>query len=81
VYQLLVLNLPLSFSWQQLRDLASSYTEVVSVDLMVDQVTGRSRGMGLVGFGTKEEADYAMEEMQGIEVEGRRLEVRKEDAE
>lgn len=42
---------------------------------MVDRESGRSRGFGFVTFGTEEEANAAVENMNDQELDGRRIRV------
>ena len=48
---------------------------VTSVNVMVDKVTGRSRGFAFVEFATSEEANKAVELFHGKEFQGRALTV------
>ena len=48
---------------------------VTSVNVMVDKVTGRSRGFAFVEFATSEEANKAVEQFHGKEFQGRALTV------
>lgn len=48
---------------------------VVSAMVMMDKMTGRSRGFGFVEMGSEEEAQAAIQMWDGQELEGRRLKV------
>ncbi len=48
---------------------------VTSVNLMLDKMTGRSRGFAFVEFATAEEAAKAVEQFHGKEFQGRALTV------
>ncbi|MFM2415275.1 MAG: hypothetical protein RI911_968 [Candidatus Parcubacteria bacterium] len=48
---------------------------VVSASVVMERETGRSRGFGFVEFATAEEAQAAVEKLNGVELEGRALNV------
>lgn len=48
---------------------------VSSARVICDREGGRSRGFGFVEIGTREDADRAIGEMNGLDVEGRVLQV------
>ena len=48
---------------------------VESVQLMIDRDTGRSRGFAFVEMGSEEDARTAIESVDGVELDGRRLRV------
>lgn len=59
-------------------DLHSAFAEhgtVVEANVMLDRETGRSRGFGFVTMHSDEEAQTAMNAMNGTEVDGRSLTV------
>jgi cold-inducible RNA-binding protein len=49
--------------------------QVSSARVICDREGGRSRGFGFVEIGTREDADKAIGEMNGLDVEGRALQV------
>jgi RNA recognition motif-containing protein len=49
--------------------------EPISVQLMTDRMTGQSRGFGFVEVGTDQEAQAAIEQLHGKDVDGRALTV------
>lgn len=53
----------------------SSAGEVVDVYLPADRATGRPRGFAFVEFASEDEAEKAIEEFDGKEMEGRPLRV------
>lgn len=73
--EIFVGNLPFSINWQALKDLMRKAGEVVRADVRTDN-WGKSRGFGTVVFSTEEEATRAVEEFQGFEIEGRKLDTR-----
>lgn len=60
---------------QTLREHFSHIGEVTDAKVMTDRETGRSRGFGFVEFKTIEEAEQAMNKLDGQELEGRTLKV------
>jgi RNA recognition motif-containing protein len=48
---------------------------VTSVNLMLDKVTGKSRGFAFIEFATAEEANKAVEQLHNKEFQGRALTV------
>ena len=59
----------------QLRELFSSHGTVESATVVTDKYTDRSRGFGFVEMGTQQEAESAIEALNGIQHEGRTLTV------
>jgi len=49
--------------------------EVVETQLILDRMTGRSRGFGFVVMATADEARKAIEQMDGTDLDGRALRV------
>jgi cold-inducible RNA-binding protein len=49
---------------------------VTSARVICDREGGRSRGFGFVEFGSEDEAQRAIEELNGIEVQGRKIVVK-----
>ena len=58
-----------------LREFFGQSGTVVSASVVTDQATGRSRGFGFVEMATAEEADKAVTDINGRELDGRRLNV------
>jgi RNA recognition motif-containing protein len=73
--KLFVGNLPWSVDDASLEELFSSYGEVTSARVITDRESGKSRGFGFVEFESSEDAETAMNEMDGTDVEGRELNV------
>lgn len=73
VAKLYVGNLPYSLEEAKLQELFSQHGSVVSVRIITDRFTGRSKGFGFVEMGSKEEADRAAAALNGTEVEGRTI--------
>lgn len=73
--EIFVGNLPFSTTWYSLKDLMRKAGQVVRADVRLDSA-GKSRGFGTVVFATEEAAAKAVEEFQGYEIEGRKLDTR-----
>lgn len=73
--QLYVGNLPWDTNWQQLKDLFRNVGEVERADI-AEYPDGRSRGFGIIRYTTAADAWQAIERMNGMEIEGRLIEVR-----
>lgn len=58
-----------------LKEMFSSFGEVTSAQIIMDRDSGRSKGFGFVEFNTTDEAQAAIDEMNGKEYEGRALTV------
>ncbi len=58
-----------------MQDYFSQAGVVTSVNLMLDKVTGKSRGFAFVEFATPEEANKAVEQFHNKEFQGRALTV------
>jgi RNA recognition motif-containing protein len=73
--RLFVGNLSYQTMENDLQDYFSQAGVVTSVNLMLDKVTGKSRGFAFVEFSSAEEANKAVEEFHGKEFQGRALTV------
>jgi cold-inducible RNA-binding protein len=73
--KLYVGNLSYSMTEGQLREAFAAYGEVVSVSIITERDTGRSKGFGFVEMSTEEEAKAALSGMNGAEFGGRALKV------
>ncbi len=58
-----------------LRTAFEQYGEVTDAKVITDRETGRSRGFGFVTFAEGNDADKAIQEMDGTELDGRSLNV------
>ena len=68
-------GLAYSVNDDQLRELFESHGTVETANVITDRYTDRSRGFGFVEMGTQQEAEKAIETMNGIQHEGRTLTV------
>ena len=75
--KLFVGNLPWSVGDDELKELFAEHGELVSATVVTNRYNGRSRGFGFVEFESADDADAAIEAMQGVEVDGRELNVDK----
>ena len=73
--KLFVGNLSFSTTENDLQDAFAAFGTVTEANLMMDRATGRARGFGFVTMSTPEEAQKAIEGMNGKSVEGRALTV------
>src|SRR6516165_749982 len=73
--RLFVGNLSYQTMENDLQDYFSQTGVVTSVNLMLDKVTGKSRGFAFVEFATAEEAAKAVEQFHGKDFQGRALTV------
>ena len=73
--KLYVGNLAYSVTSDQLKDMFAQYGTVVSAATIEDRMTGRSKGFGFVEMGTDEEANAAIDALNGQDTDGRKLTV------
>jgi RNA recognition motif-containing protein len=68
-------NLSYGMSEGDLREAFSAFGEVSSVKILMDRETGRSRGFGFVEMPNQSEAEAAVAQLNGKDVQGRALRV------
>ena len=73
--KLYVGNLSYSTTVSVLEELFSSIGEVTAVNLITDRMTGRSRGFAFVEMAESADAQKAIAELSGRDVDGRALKV------
>ena len=73
--KLFVGNLSFNTTENDLQDAFAAHGTVTETNLMVDRMTGRPRGFAFVTMATPEEAQKAIEAMNGAELGGRPLTV------
>jgi cold-inducible RNA-binding protein len=73
--RLFVGNLSYQTMQQELEEYFSQAGVVTSVNLMLDKVTGKSRGFAFIEYATPEEATKAVEQFHNKEFQGRSLTV------
>jgi cold-inducible RNA-binding protein len=73
--RLFVGNLSYQTGENDLQDYFAQAGAVTSVNLMMDRVTGKSRGFAFVEYATPEEAQKAIEQFHNKEFQGRAITV------
>ncbi len=73
IKKIFVGSLPWAVDDQRLNEMFSQYGTVISAVVLKDKMTGRSRGFGFVEFQEDSAADEAVKQMNGADVEGRKL--------
>jgi RNA recognition motif-containing protein len=68
-------NLPFSATDADLREVFGAHGTVTDAIVMMDRVTGRSRGFGFVTFSAPEEGKAAIAALSGADMGGRNLTV------
>ncbi|HEY4694889.1 MAG TPA: RNA-binding protein [Candidatus Nanoarchaeia archaeon] len=71
--KLFVGNLPYTTNDQSLGDLFSPFGQVSSATIITDKFSGRSRGFGFVEMENDADAEKAIAEMNGKDMEGRQI--------
>lgn len=61
----------------ELKDAFGQYGEVVSVKIIIDKRTGKSKGYGFVEMGSDAAAEEALNGINGKELAGRNVKVNK----
>lgn len=70
-------NLSYKVSDQELQEVFEEFGEVTSAKVIKDRETGRSKGFGFVEMENDEDAQAAIEELDGTEIDGRTVKVNK----
>jgi len=73
--KLFVGNLSFNTTENDLQDAFAAHGTVIEANLMVDRASGRSRGFAFVTMSTPEEAQKAIEALNGASLGGRNLTV------
>jgi len=68
-------NLSYTTTEETLKDYFSSYGEVLSSTVIKDRDTNQSKGFGFVELSDESNADKAIAELSGKEIDGRRIRV------
>jgi len=73
--KLFVGNLSFNTTENDLQDAFAAHGTVTEANMMMDRATGRPRGFGFITMGTPEEAQKAIDALNGSELGGRALTV------
>ena len=73
--KLFVGNLSFNLTENDLQDAFAEFGTVTEVNVMMDRATNRPRGFAFVTMSSKEEADKAVQGMNGKQLDGRALTV------
>jgi RNA recognition motif-containing protein len=73
--KLFVGNLSFNTTENDLQDAFAAHGAVTEANLMTDRTTGRPRGFAFVTMGSPEEAQIAIDAMNGATLDGRNLTV------
>lgn len=68
-------NLPFTTDSPELEQMFSSYGAVSRAQVITDRDTGRSRGFGFVEMDNDNEAQQAIESLDGTDIGGRQIKV------
>ena len=68
-------NLSYNTTEDSLKEVFLTHGEVLSVRIIHDKFSGRSKGFGFVEMTTQEEAQHAIEELNNHDFEGRNIRV------
>jgi len=71
--KLYVGNLPFTATGDSLKALFATYGEIEEAIVISDRFSGRSKGFGFVTFKDEASAQKAIEELNGKDVEGRKI--------
>ena len=73
--KLYVGGLPYSTTDEQLQELFSPHGTLQSARVIIDRISGKSRGFGFVEFNSHSEAEQAITALNGTDLEGRKITV------
>ncbi|TQD86209.1 hypothetical protein C1H46_028226 [Malus baccata] len=76
-YRCFIGGLAWSTSDRSLREAFEKFGKLVEAKVVVDKFSGRSRGFGFVTFDDKKAMEEAIEEMNGLDLDGRTITVDK----
>lgn len=68
-----VANIPFKSTESDLKELFQQHCEVVSVRIVIDKLTNRSRGFGFVEMSETNAGKNAINELNGVDFEGKKL--------
>jgi len=73
--KLYVGNIAYGISDNDLKESFEPYGEVVSAQIIMDRDSGRSKGFGFVEMSNEDEAQAAIDGLNGVDIQGRALTV------
>jgi RNA recognition motif-containing protein len=73
--KLYVGNLKFDMTDQELEEAFAPYGEIISATIVMDRISGRSKGFGFVEFAKDEDADEARDALNGKELKGRTVKI------
>ena len=68
-------NMPFDVTEEELKEAFAQFGEITEVRLIMDKFSGKSKGFGFIEMPSKEEAEKAIEEMNGKDFKERALTV------
>lgn len=71
--KLFIGSLPYSTTSEELKELFAKAGQVVEANVVMDKMSGRSRGFGFVEMASEEDAKKAIAELNGADVDGRKI--------
>ena len=71
--KLFVGSLPFSTTSDELKQIFAAVGQVVEANVVMDKMSGRSRGFGFVEMSSEDEAKTAIEKLNGSDVGGRKI--------
>jgi len=78
--RLLVRNLDRSTTESDLKELFETFGKVQSCSIILDAMTGRSKGFGFIEIPKVGEAKKAAKKLNGVEFDGKRIRVKYADS-
>jgi len=78
--KLLIRNLAHTTTEVELRTMFEAHGAVQSCTLVMDKITGKSKGFGFVEMPKQGEAKAAMKTLNGLELQGSKIRVKKEES-
>ena len=72
-----IANLNYKVQTEKLQEIFEEYGEVSSAKIIFERETGRSKGFGFVEMPDDENAARAIEDLNGVEIEGKIIVVKK----
>ena len=74
-HKLYVGNIPYTLKEDDVREIFTKIGKVFSVKIITDRMDGRSKGFGFVEMGDSNSAMEAAQQLNGFEIDGRKLRV------